>query len=190
MYSTDLFIAQISRNNYHFIFGSLFVLLMGFSLAFIPIILYPILKKQNKTLALGYVIFRSALETSTYIAVWVSMLMLLKVGENYTELPYGESQYLKNIVVALFKFRELCSVCTIFVFGIGALLFYSVLYQSKLIPHWLSVWGILAITLHLATGILIMFGLQTTMSDSNTIMNLPIFFTRNGHGNLANSKGN
>ena len=64
---------------------------------------------------------------------------------------------------------------TVFVFSLGALIFYFVLYQSNLIPRWLSAWGLIAIALHLATGPLIMFGLQNDFSTSNTVMNLPIF---------------
>jgi hypothetical protein len=64
---------------------------------------------------------------------------------------------------------------TIFVFSLGALIFYYLLYTSKLIPRWIPVWGFIAITLHFATGLSIMFGLQSEFSVWNTVMNLPIF---------------
>ena len=48
---------QITLKNNQFMIGALFILCMGFSLAFIPIILYPIISRQNKALALGYVVF-------------------------------------------------------------------------------------------------------------------------------------
>jgi len=63
----------------------------------------------------------------------------------------------------------------VFVFSLGALIFYTLLYQSNLIPRWISVWGFIAIILHLATGFLIIFGLQTGFDTSNFIMNFPIF---------------
>ncbi|HEX2997646.1 MAG TPA: DUF4386 domain-containing protein, partial [Anaerolineales bacterium] len=61
------------------------------------------------------------------------------------------------------------------VFGIGALIFYCLLYKSNLIPRWISVWGLIAIALHLTTGLLIVFGLQSEFSALNSIMNFPIF---------------
>jgi hypothetical protein len=64
---------------------------------------------------------------------------------------------------------------TNFVFSLGALIFYYLLYRSNLIPRWISVWGFIAIALHLATGFLIVFGLQTAFGTSNLMMNFPIF---------------
>jgi hypothetical protein len=158
---------QIASKENQYILGTVCILCMGFSLAFIPIILYPVLQKQSKPLALSYVIFRGALETVTYIATFVCMLLLLEIGKKINEL--------ENMSILLFKLRELTTLTTTYVFSIGAFIFYFILYQSKLIPHWLSLWGIGAILLHFATGLLIMFGLQTVMTPINFMMNFPIF---------------
>jgi hypothetical protein len=42
--------------------GALCMLAMGVSLALIPAVLYPILRRLSRPLAIGYVIFRGALE--------------------------------------------------------------------------------------------------------------------------------
>ena len=54
-------------------------------------------------------------------------------------------------------------------------MFYWLLFQSKLIPRWLSIWGLIGIVLHFATGLLMLFKLQLETSTLNTIMNFPIF---------------
>ncbi|MCL2116763.1 MAG: DUF4386 domain-containing protein [Methanobrevibacter sp.] len=152
---------QITSNSSQFTLGALLILLMGISLAFIPIVLYPILKKENETLAIGYVIFRGALETVAHIAVFVTVLLLL-------DLP--------NMANLLIKFRDLATTSGTFVFSIGAIILYYALFRYKLVPRWLSLFGLVAITLHLITGFLIIFGLQTGFSLVNVIMNLPIIF--------------
>ena len=43
--------------------GALLVLLAGFALALVPVVFWPIGKRYNETLAMGYVVFRGALET-------------------------------------------------------------------------------------------------------------------------------
>ena len=173
--TTAGYLVQIAANSKQFIIGTLLILLMGFSLAFIPIILYPILKKYNSTFALGYVVFRGALETLTYIAIWVSLLILLHVAQNDSISLNSNNPGLKTLGYFVVKCRELCMLSTILVFSIGTLLFYTVLYQSKLVPYWLSIWGLIAIVLHLLTAFLILFGFQTELSWSNTVLEFPIF---------------
>jgi hypothetical protein len=59
-------------------------------------------------------------------------------------------------------------------FGFGALMYYLVLYRSKLIPRWLSVWGVLGATLSLAATVLASFTHQVGVASVNTILNAPI----------------
>ena len=167
------YLMKISANENKVIIGALFVLVMGFVLAMVPVIMFPIFKKHNEALAIGYVVFRGALETITYITTAISWLLLLPLSQEYVKAGSPDASYFQTFGTLLQGVANL--PMTVFVFGLGALIFYYLLYQSKLIPRWLSVWGIIAIVLHLATGVLILFGLQSEFSTINRIMNLPIF---------------
>jgi hypothetical protein len=52
------YLVKVSANESQIIAGALFVLIMGFALAMVPVMMFPILKKYNEALALGYVVFR------------------------------------------------------------------------------------------------------------------------------------
>jgi len=167
------YLIKISANENKIIIGALLVLVMGVVLAMVPIIMFPIFKKHNEALAIGYVVFRGALETITDITTAISWLLLLPLSQEYVKAVSPDTSYFQIFGTLLQRVAEL--PMGVFVFGLGALIFYCLLYQSKLIPRWLSVWGIFAIILNLITGFLILFGLQSDFSTSNFIMNFPIF---------------
>jgi hypothetical protein len=59
-------------------------------------------------------------------------------------------------------------------FGLGALMYYSILCKSNLIPRWLSGWGVLGIVLSLAATVLASFTHDFGMNSVNTYLNVPI----------------
>ena len=167
------YLIKVSVNENQIIIGALFMLTMGFALAMVPVMMFPIFKKHNEALAIGYVVFRGALETITYITTAISWLLLLPLSQEYVKAVSPDTSYFQTFGTLLQRVADL--PMGIFVFGMGALMLYYLFYQSKLIPRWISGWGFFAIILHLATGFLIIFHLQSPFSTTNTVMNLPIF---------------
>jgi len=167
------YLTEIAVNENHIIIGALLMLTMGFALAMVPVMMFPIFKKHNETLALGYVVFRGALETFTSIVIAISWLLLLPLSQEYIKAGALNASHFQTLGTLLLGVANL--PMPVFVFSLGALIFYFLLYQSNLIPRWLSVWGLIAIIMHLATGFLVIFGLQTAFDTSNSIMNFPIF---------------
>lgn len=54
--------------------------------------------------------------------------------------------------------KEWTSIVENFPYGLAALFFYLILFQSELIPRWLSAWGLLGAVLMLVMGFLRMYG--------------------------------
>ncbi len=169
------YLMKVSANENKIIIGALFVLVMGFALAMVPVMMFPIFKKHNEALALGYVVFRGALETVTYIASVICWLFLLILSQEYVKAGAPDASHFQTLGALLLKGNDSISTILVIVFSLGALMLYYLFYQSKLIPRWISGWGFIAILLHLVTGFLILFHLQSPFSTINTVMNLPIF---------------
>ena len=74
------------------------------------------------------------------------------------EKTAGEASYFKTSGALLLAAKEWTSVAENFPYGLGALIFYSILFQSDLVPQWLSVWGLIGAVLMFAMGFLRMFG--------------------------------
>jgi hypothetical protein len=168
------YLMKVSANANQIIIGALLVLIMGLALAMVPVVIFPILKKHNEVLALGYVVYRGGLETVTYIAVAISWLLLPTLSLEFVKAGTPGASYFQTLGTLLLGAADRSTLMTTFVFGLGALMFYYVLYQSRLIPRWISIWGLIAIMMHLATGFLILFRLTTGFSTLDTVMNLPI----------------
>ncbi len=90
------YLVKVSANQNQVVVGALFVLTMGFALAMVPVMLFPILKKQNESLALGYVVFRGALETFTYIALVIIWMFLLAASQEYSSAGASQGLYLQS----------------------------------------------------------------------------------------------
>ncbi len=152
-------LTKIAGSQNRLVLGALFVLVMGFALAMVPVVMFPLFKRVNEVLALGYVVFRGALETIGYMATAGTMLLLVELGREQAEAASPGAphfQTLSDLLVAL-QGSTIEYVATI-VFSLGALMFYSLFYQSRLIPRWLSVWGFAGAVLYLAVPLLDMFG--------------------------------
>jgi hypothetical protein len=168
------YLANVAANPNQLTTGALLVLLMGLPLAMVPVMLFPIFRKINEVLAVGYVVFRGALETATYIASVIPWLFLLIVCREYAAAGAPDASYFQVLGSVLKEGKDSITPILVIVFSLGALMLYYLLYRSKLIPRWISGWGVIAILLHLPTGFLIMFQLDTAFSPLNMAMNLPI----------------
>jgi hypothetical protein len=60
------------------------------------------------------------------------------------------------------------------VFCIGASIFYYLLYSTKLVPRFLSIWGLLAVIPFISVSFLGMFGVMSPLSTTATIMDIPM----------------
>ena len=167
------FLTSAAANANQALVATLFVLLMGLSLAMVPVVLYPILRRYNEVLALGYVVFRGALETVTYFVTAVSWLLLLALSQLYVQAGASAAPGFQAPGALLLKAGEISSLTGI-VFCLGALMFYAVLYQSRLVPRWISIWGLAALIPYLAAEFLVMFTLLDSMSPIAGLLHLPL----------------
>jgi hypothetical protein len=160
------YLGSIAANPNQIVVAALCVLLMGLALALVPIMLFPLLKKYNEVLAVGYVVFRGALETALYIGMTIGWLVLIVLGQEYVKAGAPAASYFQTLGTLLLAGNETLSTVLIIVFSLNALMLYAIFYQSRLIPRWISIWGFIAILLHLTTAFLLLFGIVESGSMS------------------------
>jgi hypothetical protein len=152
--------------------GVLLLLMAAFACAGIAVSMYPILRQVNAGLALGSVVFRT-MEAVMYVIAAVSLLSLLTLGQLFDLAGAGERASLGVVGGLLLSLREHAALAAVFAFCLGALLYYCAFYQSRLIPRWLSGWGIAAVVLLTTAGVLALFNDDAVTSYAP--LALPIF---------------
>jgi len=145
-------LAQVAAQPNQVAIGAVLVLVAGVSLAMVPVVFWPIGKRYNETLAMGCVVFRGGQEMVVYIATALGWLVLIALS---AEPDAGPLAGLVRTAEAV-AWDQLVAIP----FAVGALMFYTLLYRSRLVPRWLSTWGLVGGLLYLAPPLTSMFGLS------------------------------
>jgi hypothetical protein len=164
------YLTAVSANENQVLIGVFFQIILTASVVAIPIVMFPILKKYNESLALGYVVAR-IFEGFFDIVIAMSMLLLLTLSQAFVEAGAPDASHFQASGALLFAVHDWSSVLENFPYCLGALMFYYLLYRSNLVPRWLSGWGLLAAALFLATAPFRMFGL---VPPSTVVLAVPL----------------
>ena len=167
------YLTNISANENRLLIGVLFELITVVAVAGTGIALFPIFRKHNEALALGYAGGR-IIESVFIVVTAVGALALLTLSRAYVAgAPDASSfQTLGTVLLAERDWNFLIGPNTLF--SLNALIVSYLLYQSRLVPRFLSVWGLIGAPLILAAGLLIMFGFPRFSPISALLALLPI----------------
>jgi len=131
------------------VLGMLLEAISGFAVIAIAVLMFPILKPYNKKASFWYVFLR-IIEGGLLV---ITGILFLSNNTSLLEIYDG--------IHAMHGY----------VFGIAALIFNYLLYQSKLIPRWLSVFGVIATSLLIIVNLLEVTGIVSELM----ILKFPIF---------------
>jgi Domain of unknown function (DUF4386) len=167
------YLVNVSASGNQVVIGALLVLISAFASAGIAIGLYPVLKKHNEALALGAVGLR-LIEAVFYMVAVACLLSLLTLSQEYVKAVTPDASLFLTSGTVLLAVKGWAGELGVIAFTLGGLMYYCVFYQSRLIPRWLSVWGIISVALTLASVLLTLFGQITPLSTVFVLLNLPI----------------
>ena len=131
------------------ILGMLLEVISGLAVIIIAVLMFPILKPYNKKVSFWYIVLR-CIEGGLLVVTGILFLSHnTSLLEIYDGIHAGHG----------------------YLFAIAALIFNYLLYQSKLIPRWLSVFGVIATTLLILVNLLEVTGIVSELM----ILKFPIF---------------
>ncbi len=163
------YLTKASENENQVIIGAFFVLIDSVAVAGIGIAIYPILKKYDETKALGYAGARIA-EGILFTVNVIFILTLLTLSQEFVKAGAPHDSYYQTLGTVLLAAGDWAFLLGFGVaFTLSALILNSFLYQSKLVPRWLSVWGFIGAAL-----LWVYYLLQFVSVNQAEILFLPI----------------
>ena len=150
------FLGQVTANGTQVILGSLLEIINGLAYMGIAVLIYPILRQRFESLALGYVSFR-IIEFVTQIAASAIPLILVTFSAGLASPAPAEAQVFGELLLTT---RYWIYEMLYLVFCVSALMLYYMLYQTKLVPRFISVWGLIAAALVLVNTVFETFGVE------------------------------
>jgi len=156
------YLVNVSVNENQVLIGMLLELIWALAVVGIPVMLFPILKKHNEGLALGFLGFRFIEAVSTIVHS-IILLSLLTLSQEFVIAGAPDASYYLTLGTLLLAARDWAfMIGSGLVWSLSALILNYILYQSKLIPRWLSGWGLVGATLSFAVYLLQFFSINLT----------------------------
>ena len=121
------------------------------------IIMTPLLKPFNKTLTYGYL---SAAIASTVMLIIgaIFILLLVPLSEEFVKAGSADANYFQTLSILCKRANFFAYQIGMVIWGLGGLMFCYLLYLSKFVPQWMSVWGFIAYVIFISGAIFALFG--------------------------------
>lgn len=146
-------------------FATLFEMINALASAGIAIALYPILRRHASGGAIGYVSIR-AIEGCLGMIAAVNLISLTTLEP--ASAPAASS------VALLMNAHHWMFLAVLIVFSLSTLILYPTLYRFRIVPSWLSLWGLIGGLLLIVSLGLVLFGVIEVHSTVDTALSIPI----------------
>ena len=163
-------LAAVAANETSVVLGAVLLFVGAAAAAGIAIAMYPVMRGHGEALALGSVGFR-LIEGTFYLGIVVCLLILVAMGEQAASSGPVAFAVPATVVLAA---REALGQVGVLAFAVGATMYYWLFYRSRLVPRWLSAWGLVAIASLMVSVVLVISGVAEPMSPPQVLLAAPI----------------
>jgi hypothetical protein len=172
--SSPDYLSLMAANHNDVLLYALSVMLMGLACAGIGISMYPILKPHGEALAMSVVGFRVMEGTLQFVSA-ISTAVLLALSQEFVKAGSPADSFFQPTAAVVMAVREWVSNgFYLFPWCVAAFIYYTVFYRIRLLPRWLSAWGLLSLVLMLIGALAGIFGLVEAFSPPQMLLMLPI----------------
>lgn len=168
------YLTEVSENQNQVLRGALFQFILAPIYLAFAFLLYPVIKKYNEGLAIGFVGFRVIAQVFQIIgALFLPVFIVL--SQEYVNAGTTDLAYIQTFGELLRSGRDLVNhVGVMLSTGLGNILLYYIFYKTKLIPRWLSLFGFVGNILGILASLLIFFSIISVISQGFILLSIPL----------------
>lgn len=172
IFSSADYLPSLYDHRVQAIMGSLLIFGMAMCCAGVGISLYPVLRKFSEGAAIGSAGFR-IIESMIQVVSALVIICLIALSKEYVLADNTLKINLQSTGSVLKAGNDwLNNSAMLLSWGVAAIIYYSAFYEFKLVPRWLSAWGLIGISLTIITSVMMVF--NPDFSTIQTIANMPI----------------
>jgi hypothetical protein len=172
--NNDNFLISAANHYNKVVFGAINELILCVSAIGTGIMLFPVLKRYNESMALGYLSFR-LLEVVFIIIGTVSILTALSVSENYANGVISNKDHAQNLMLTFIGVHKWAFILgPNFMLAINTFLYSYVFFKSDVVPKNLARFGISAAVFIMIAAVLEMYAVIEQISIWGILLALPI----------------
>ena len=149
-----------AANETQVLLGALLELINCVAVIGIASVLFPLMRRHNEALAAGYLGTR-VVEVVVLAIAAVSPLLVVTLSQEYLAAGAADAAYFETAGALVLAARgQLASLLTPIFFSLAALLLYTFLYQTQLVPRFISIWGFIGVVSLFTWNMVEAFGLH------------------------------
>jgi hypothetical protein len=160
----------VSNNEVQVLIGVIMLVTLTLSVVSIPIVMYPIFKRSNERVALGYVGARFFEGIGDVIMI-ICPLLIVALSREFVHAGSVLTSDFQTSSTLILSLSNWIDVLENIPYCLGVMMFSTLLYQSKLVPRWLAIWGFIGGIILLAR---VPISLFIVASELTSILAIPI----------------
>ena len=157
------------------VLGAFFEVIHAIAVIGTAVALFPIVKRENEGIALGYVAGR-LLEAVVIVVGIISLLAIVTLRQDLAGAAGADAASLVVVAKALVAIHDWTFLFgPAFALGVNTLLLASLMFRSGLVPRPIAVLGLIVGPLLFASATAVLFGLYEQLSVWGSVAAIPVF---------------
>lgn len=167
------YLTEASQNSSEVILAAIFQFILSISYIGFAVLIYPIIKHFNRSLAIGFFSFR-IIAISVSVIGTILLLSTLTLSEYFVQNAPQETTYFSILGLVLKDTRDTINhIFMVLLLCSGNIILYILFISTSLMPRWIAIWGIGAAILSMFASGLILFNMMEIITPEYLSLNVP-----------------